>query len=82
MLSRRQLLSTAGATLALAGCATARPAPLPPAPAPLPPPGPDANAQLTKLLDALFEEVLDDTPELVTQLGLDKGPRADAKRRL
>ncbi|MFZ3005514.1 MAG: DUF885 family protein [Phenylobacterium sp.] len=82
MLSRRQLLSTAGATLALAGCATARPATLPPAPAPLPPSGPGANAQLAKLLDALFEELLDDAPELVTQLGLDKGARADAKRRL
>lgn len=82
MLSRRQLLSTAGATLALAGCATARPATLPPAPAPLPPAGPNANAQLAKLLDALFEELLDDAPELVTQLGLDKGARADAKRRL
>ncbi|WP_421932555.1 DUF885 domain-containing protein [Phenylobacterium sp.] len=83
--SRRQLLLSAGAMLALAGCATARPAPLPvapPPPAPLPPPGPSAGQQLSKLLDALFEEALDDSPELVTQLGLDKGPRAEAKRRL
>ncbi|CAN5451592.1 DUF885 family protein [soil metagenome] len=85
MRSRRELLLTAGATLALAGCATAGPAPLTqaaPPPAPLPPPGPSANAQLARLLDALFEETLDDAPELVTQLGLDKGARADAKRRL
>ncbi|MDP3869892.1 DUF885 family protein [Phenylobacterium sp.] len=83
MHSRRQLLLTAGAALALAGCATATPAPLPPAPPPpAPPPGPSANEKLAKLLDAFFEEALDDSPELVTQLGLDKGARADAKRRL
>ena len=57
--------------------------PLPPAsPLPAPPPGPSANERLSKLLDAFFEEALDDAPELVTQLGLDKGARADAKRRL
>ncbi|CAN5761776.1 DUF885 family protein [soil metagenome] len=85
MRSRRELLLTVGATLALAGCATAKPVPAPSAalpPAPLPPPGPSANQQLAKLLDALFEETLDDSPELVTQLGLDKGARAAAKRQL
>ncbi|MGA0607427.1 DUF885 domain-containing protein [Phenylobacterium sp. VNQ135] len=41
-----------------------------------------AEAQLARLLDEIFKETLDDSPELVTSLGLDKGERAAAKARL
>ncbi len=85
MKSRRQFLFAAGATLTLGACAsTARtlaPAPLPPAPTP-PPPAPSAAEQVTTTLDSFFEQALDDSPQLVTQLGLDKGDRAQAKFRL
>ena len=42
----------------------------------------DQNAALRSLLDQFFEAQLDDSPERVTQLGLDKGPRAAAKSQL
>eukprot|EP01035_Chromulina_nebulosa_P059653 gene59653-81630_t len=38
--------------------------------------------QLGRLLDAVFAEALEDSPELVTSLGLDKGAHADAKSKL
>jgi uncharacterized protein (DUF885 family) len=41
-----------------------------------------AEAQLARFLDEVFKETLDDSPELVTSLGLDKGERAAAKARL
>ncbi|TAJ74889.1 MAG: DUF885 family protein [Phenylobacterium sp.] len=41
-----------------------------------------ADAQLTAFLDQVFKETLDDSPELVTSLGLDKGERAAAKSQL
>jgi uncharacterized protein (DUF885 family) len=41
-----------------------------------------ADAQLTRFLDEVFRETLDDNPELVTSLGLDKGERAAAKAQL
>ncbi|MBU1377670.1 MAG: DUF885 family protein [Alphaproteobacteria bacterium] len=41
-----------------------------------------AAAQLTVFLDQVFQEALDDSPELVTSLGLDKGARAGAKAQL
>ncbi len=41
-----------------------------------------AEAQFARLLDEVFKETLDDSPELVTSLGLDKGGRAAAKSRL
>jgi len=84
MINRRHLLLTAGAGLAVAGCATAPPQPAGPvvAAAPPPPPAPNAEAQLTAFLDSVFQEALNDSPELVTQLGLDKGERAAAKSRL
>ncbi|MET0275044.1 MAG: DUF885 family protein [Phenylobacterium sp.] len=85
MLSRRNLLLTAAAGAALAGCATAAPETLPPPPAPpppLPPAPPSAEAQLTKFLDEVFIETLEDSPTLVTSLGLDKGERAAAKSKL
>ncbi|HEY8616863.1 DUF885 domain-containing protein [Phenylobacterium sp.] len=83
MLSRRNLLLSAGAGLALTGCATAEPPPAPPvAAAPPPPAPPSAEQQLASFLDDLFEEALKERPELVTSLGLDKGERAAAKSQL
>jgi len=63
VLSRRNLLFSAGAAVALAGTARAAPAS-----------GPEA--QLTKAFDDFFNQELDDSPELATSLGLDKGARA------
>lgn len=40
------------------------------------------EAQLARLLDEVFRETLDESPELVTSLGLDKGERAAAKWKL
>jgi uncharacterized protein (DUF885 family) len=87
MHSRRQLLLTAGATLALAGCAStaepvAPPPSAPPAPPPPLPPAPSAADQLTSYLEKIFEQTLDDSPQLVTGLGLDKGARSSAKLHL
>jgi uncharacterized protein (DUF885 family) len=67
MLNRRDLLLTAAGT-ALAGPALAQ--------------NSGAAAQLSRFLDEVFKETLDDSPETVTSLGLDKDARADAKRRL
>lgn len=69
MQNRRQLMFTAAAMAALATQVRAQPAT-------------GAEAQLAVFLDQVFKEVLDDNPELVTSLGLDKGERADAKARL
>jgi len=40
------------------------------------------DARLKTLLDAMFEEMVDDSPERATSLGLDKGARAALKSRL
>jgi uncharacterized protein (DUF885 family) len=86
VLSRRNLLLTAG-SLALAGCATARPAavasapPPPAAPAAAAPP-PSPAAQLNAALDRIFAEAIAESPQFVTQLGLDTGEHADAKSKL
>ena len=40
------------------------------------------KTELGVLLDRFFEEALDESPELATSLGFDKGPRAAAKSRL
>jgi uncharacterized protein (DUF885 family) len=67
--NRRQLMIAAGAAAALAASrVSAQPT--------------GAEAQLTKLLDEVFNEALEDSPELVTSLGLDKGERAAAKAQL
>jgi uncharacterized protein (DUF885 family) len=67
--NRRQLMMAAGAAAALASTqAYAQPS--------------GAEAQLATLLDQIFQEALDDSPELVTSLGLDKGARAAAKSQL
>jgi uncharacterized protein (DUF885 family) len=68
--NRRQLMIAAGALATLAATrASAQPAS-------------GAAAQLTVFLDQVFKEALDDSPELVTSLGLDKGDRAAAKAQL
>jgi uncharacterized protein (DUF885 family) len=60
VLSRRNILLSAGATLALAGTARARAAG-------------SAEVRLNKVLDDLFAQALNDNPELATSLGLDAG---------
>lgn len=67
MQSRRQLLLAAAAT-SLAGSAVAQTE--------------EPTRQLSRFLEAVFAEALEDSPELVTSLGLDKGEQADAKSRL
>jgi uncharacterized protein (DUF885 family) len=63
------LATTAGASLAFAaGRAVAAPG--------------DAEAQLNKAFEDIFNQSLDASPEQVTGLGLDKGPRAGAKFKL
>jgi uncharacterized protein (DUF885 family) len=75
MLNRREALALSGSALALSACA----APRGPAPS-------DASAAADARLDALltrqFEAGLDRNPEAVTNLGLDKGPRAAQRARL
>jgi uncharacterized protein (DUF885 family) len=75
LLSRRRLLMSA---VALAGCAGA--APVRARSASATPGGP--AAQLAAALEQFFQEALQENPEYVTQLGLDKGAHADAKSKL
>ena len=70
---RRQLLfgaAAAGAAVAAPGLTWAAPA------------GPVANAKLAGLLDTFVQEMLTDSPETATSLGLDNGPNAGLKSRL
>ena len=70
---RRQLLlgaTAAGAAVAAPGLAFAKPA------------GPVANPQLAALLDRFVQEMLVDSPETATSLGLDNGANAGLKSRL
>jgi uncharacterized protein (DUF885 family) len=76
--SRRDLMLAAGAA-AVAGCAPQLPPPAPQAAA-APPPAP--AEQLAQVLDSFFQQALSESPQLATQLGLDKGERAEAKSRL
>ncbi|HKP78763.1 MAG TPA: DUF885 family protein [Phenylobacterium sp.] len=69
MQNRRQLMIAAGALAAMAATRAAGQAS-------------GADAALNKFLDEVFRETLDENPELVTSLGLDKGERAAAKARL
>ena len=69
MLSRRHVLLSAGATLALAGASSAQAAS-------------GAEAELNKTLDDIFTQALNDNPELSTSLGLDTGARAADKSKL
>jgi uncharacterized protein (DUF885 family) len=71
--NRRQLLI--GATAA--GVVSAAPALVLAAAA-----GPVDDPKLAALLDAFVDEILADSPESATSLGLDKGPRAGLKSKL
>ena len=66
MLNRRQLLAAGASAVAAPAFAQASP----------------PVAQLNALMDDVFNQALDDSPELVTRLGFDKGPRAAAKAQL
>jgi uncharacterized protein (DUF885 family) len=72
MIDRRRLLLTAaaGAGLATAGQAIAGPAQA------------GAGAQLRAVMDKIVAETLMTSPELLTQLGFDRGPNAPMKARL
>ena len=75
MLSRRTLLTTAGA-LALVADAMVDPKPAAAA-------GPvDSSAQLASTLDKFFAEAMAESPQFVTGLGLDKDAYVDAKSKL
>ncbi|PZQ63693.1 MAG: DUF885 domain-containing protein [Phenylobacterium zucineum] len=65
-MDRRTFLAT-GAALALAPAARA---------------ATPEDAKLRAIFDRIYEDNLDDSPEAVTRLGLDKGPRAAAKSKL
>ena len=83
MHSRRQLLLSAGALAVLGGCAGKAAVPeVVAAPPPPPTPAPDAAVQLDAFLEKIFNQALDDSPQLVTGLGLDKDARAPAKFKL
>jgi len=71
MLNRRVVLLSAGAgaAVAVSGAARAQGAA-------------GAEAQLNKAFDDFFNQALDESPELATSLGLDKGARAAEKSRL
>ncbi|HYD44339.1 MAG TPA: DUF885 family protein [Phenylobacterium sp.] len=66
MLNRRELLAAGASAVAAPAFAQAS----------------TPVAQLNKLMDDVFNQMLDDSPELVTRLGFDKGPRAAAKSKL
>ncbi len=82
MHSRRQLLLSAGALAFLGGCASKAAAPDVAAAPPPASPAPDAQTQLNAFLEKIFQQALDDSPQLVTGLGLDKDARAPAKFKL
>ena len=77
MLNRRDLILAAGATALAAGATGPVSAATPQGPPPNP-----SEQKLSALFDRYFAEVLQDTPEVATRLGLDTGPRADLKSRL
>ena len=83
MFSRRAFLFASGAT-GLSACAGVAPPLIPPGA-----PSTSTNASrlgdaqgLNGLLDRIFQEQLDDSPETATSLGLDTGARAEARGRL
>lgn len=75
MQTRRQMLFTAAGALALAGGAGRATGAFAQA-------GSSAGDRLDALLETFYQSALDDSPELVTRLGLDSGPRASAKHQL
>ncbi|MBX9731831.1 MAG: DUF885 family protein [Sphingomonas sp.] len=70
-MDRRQFLSSSGAVAALSLT-----------PGALRAAAPAGDAAINALFEAIFQEGLDDSPESVTQLGLDTGKRAAAKGQL
>ncbi|MBS0359734.1 MAG: DUF885 family protein, partial [Proteobacteria bacterium] len=70
MLNRRDVLLGSGASLALVSAAGAETT------------AKGAEAQLNRAFDDFFNQYLDESPELATSLGLDKGARAYEKSRL
>ncbi|KQY34367.1 hypothetical protein ASD38_21760 [Caulobacter sp. Root487D2Y] len=76
-MTRRHLLATSTAAASLAPFAAAFAAQ-----AGSPAAGPVADAKLAALLDRFVEQMLTDSPETATSLGLDKGARAGLKSRL
>lgn len=78
---RRELLIGAGA-LALASGTGALAQGAPASQNAPPPAGNPEDARLHQLFDAFFQAGLDESPERTTSLGLDKGPRVEAKSRL
>jgi uncharacterized protein (DUF885 family) len=79
-LDRRRLLfsAAAGAALSAAGQALALPQSTPAAA----PAAPGAQGQLNALMDRIFREMLLESPETLTGLGMDKGPMAAMKSKL
>ncbi|MGQ3018486.1 DUF885 domain-containing protein [Phenylobacterium sp.] len=75
MQTRRQMLFTAAGALALAGGVSRASGAFAQA-------ATSAGDRLDVLLEAFYQSALDDTPELVTRLGLDSGARAGAKSQL
>jgi len=73
VLSRRHVLLAAGATVAAAATSSAASAAAT---------ATGAEAELNKALDDFFTELLDETPEVSTSLGLDVGARAADKSKL
>jgi len=73
--TRRQMLFTAAGALALAGGAGRASGAFAQAAG-------SAGDRLDVLLESFYQSALDDSPELVTRLGLDSGPRAAAKHQL
>ena len=78
MLSRRHILLTAGASLALAGAARGQGA----SGGAKVEGATGAEAQLNKALDDFFAQDMADNPEVATSLGLDIGANAAAKSKL
>ncbi len=72
-ITRRHLLATSTAAAGMAPFAAAFAAPAK---------GPVADPRLSTLLDKFVDEMLTDSPETATSLGLDKGARAGLKSRL
>ena len=75
MQTRRQMLFTAAGAMALAGGAGR-------ASGAFAQTASSAGDRLDILLESFYQSALDDSPELVTRLGLDSGPRAGAKHQL
>jgi uncharacterized protein (DUF885 family) len=80
--TRRQLLlGAAAAVLPLTACATPKPA-APPAPPQAAMPPVSEDAKFATMLNGIADDILQETPEAATGLGLDTGARAALKAQL